>query len=165
MATHSSNLAWTIQPGKLLLPHSFRKRTKLLLPIDQTLDNPKFSSANFAVGCINYCAVLCLVAQSYLALCDPMDCRPLGSSVHGESPGKNTGVGCQALLQGIFAIQGSNPGLLHCRWIPYCLSHQRRLISIIHHIDVLLGKISLSHDVFHLVMMFSPSYTLHDSTW
>ena len=104
-------------------------------------------------------------AQLCPTLCDPVNCGPPGSSVYGESPGKNTGVGCQALLQGIFAIQGSNPGLLHCRWIPYCLSHQRSLISIIHHIEVLLGKISLSHDVFHLVMMFSPSYTLHDSTW
>ena len=41
-----------------------------------------------------------------------------------DSPGKNTGVGCQALLQGIFPTQGSNPGLLHCRWILYHLSHQ-----------------------------------------
>ena len=40
--------------------------------------------------------------------------------------GKNTGVGCHALLQGIFPIQGSNPGLLHCRWILYHLSHQGR---------------------------------------
>ena len=32
--------------------------------------------------------------------CDPMDCSPPGSSVHGDSPGKNTGVGCHALLQG-----------------------------------------------------------------
>ena len=53
-----------------------------------------------------------------------MNCRPPGSSVHGDSPGKNTGVGCQALLQGIFPTQGSNPGLLHCRWILYHLSHQ-----------------------------------------
>ena len=37
-----------------------------------------------------------------------------GSSVHGDSPGKNTGVGCHSLLQGIFLTQGSNPGLLHC---------------------------------------------------
>ena len=36
-------------------------------------------------------AVLCLVAQSCPALCDPMDFPP-GSSVHGDSPGKNTGV-------------------------------------------------------------------------
>ena len=41
-----------------------------------------------------------------------MDCSPPGSSVHGISPGKNTGVGCHALLQGIFPTQGSNPHLL-----------------------------------------------------
>ena len=40
-----------------------------------------------------------------------------------NSPGKNTGVGCHALLQGIFPTQGSNPGLPHCRWILYHLSH------------------------------------------
>ena len=51
--------------------------------------------------------VQCLVAQSCLTLCDPMDCNPSGSSVLGESPGKNTGVGCHALLQGIFTTQGS----------------------------------------------------------
>ena len=46
-------------------------------------------------------------------------------SLLSESPGKpNTGVACQALLQGIFSTQGSNPGLLHCRWILYHLSHQ-----------------------------------------
>ena len=44
-------------------------------------------------------AVLCLAAQSCPTLCDPMDCSPPGSSVHGASPGKNTGVGCHALLQ------------------------------------------------------------------
>ena len=37
---------------------------------------------------------------------------------------KNTGVGCQFLLQGIFPLRGSNPGLLHCRQILYCLSYQ-----------------------------------------
>ena len=39
-----------------------------------------------------------------------------------DSPGKNTGVGCHFLLQGIFLTQGSNPGLLHCRKILYQLS-------------------------------------------
>ena len=38
-------------------------------------------------------------------------------------PGKNIGVGCHALLQGIFSTQGLNPGLLHCRQILYPLSH------------------------------------------
>ena len=41
-------------------------------------------------------------------LCNPMDCSPPHSSVHGNSPGKNTGVGCHALLKGIFLTQGSN---------------------------------------------------------
>ena len=42
--------------------------------------------------------VLCLVAQSCLTLCDPMDCSLLGFSVHGASLGKNTGMACHALL-------------------------------------------------------------------
>ena len=42
-----------------------------------------------------------------------MDCNPPGSSAHGDSLGKNTGVGCHAQLQGIFPTQGSNPCLLN----------------------------------------------------
>ena len=56
------------------------------------------------------CYVLCLVAQLYVTVRDPVDRSPPGSSVHGNSPGKNTGVGCHALLQGIFPTQGANPG-------------------------------------------------------
>ena len=41
-----------------------------------------------------------------------------------NSPGKNTGVGCHVLLQGLFLTQGSNPSLQHWRQILYCLSHQ-----------------------------------------
>ena len=52
------------------------------------------------------CAVLCLVAQSCSTLCDSVDCSLPGSSVCGDSPGKNTGVGCHALFQGIFPTQG-----------------------------------------------------------
>ena len=47
-----------------------------------------------------------------LQSCDPMDCSLPGSSVHGDFPGKNTGVGCHALLQGILLTQGWNPHLL-----------------------------------------------------
>ena len=53
----------------------------------------------------------CFVAQSCPTLCDPMHCSPPGSSVHGDSPGKNAGVGCHSLLQGIFLTQGLNPSL------------------------------------------------------
>ena len=68
--------------------------------------------------------MLCLVGQSCLTLCNPMDCSPPGTSVHGDSPGKNTAVGCPAFLQGKFPTQGLNPGLPHCRWILYHQSHQ-----------------------------------------
>ena len=66
--------------------------------------------------------MLCLVAQWCLPLCSP--CSPPGSSVHGDFPGKNTGVGCHALLQSISPTQGLNPGLPCCRRIFYHLSHQ-----------------------------------------
>ena len=59
----------------------------------------------------------CLSAQLCPTLCNPMDCSLPGSSVHGDSPGKHTGVGCHILLQEIFPTQGSNPGLPHCRQI------------------------------------------------
>ena len=65
-----------------------------------------------------------LVAQLCLTLCDPMDCSPPGSSVHGDSPGMNAGVGCHGLLQGIFPTYVSKPRLSCCRWILYYLSHQ-----------------------------------------
>ena len=60
--------------------------------------------------------VLCLVTQSCPTLCNLMDCGLPGSSIHGDSLGKNTGVACHALLQGIFPTQGLKPRLL-------CLLH------------------------------------------
>ena len=49
---------------------------------------------------------------------------PRGLYSPWSSPGHNTGVGNLSLHQGIFPTQGSNPGLLHCRRIPYQLSHK-----------------------------------------
>ena len=57
----------------------------------------------------------CAWSLSYVWLCYPIDSSPPGSSVHEDSPGKNTGVHCQALLQGIFQTQELNWGLLNCR--------------------------------------------------
>ena len=68
--------------------------------------------------------ICCLVAKSCLALCHPMECSPPSSSVHGDSPDKNTTASCHALLQGIFPTQGQNSGLPFCRWILYHLSYQ-----------------------------------------
>ena len=55
------------------------------------------------------------VAQLCPTFCDPIPC---------DSLGQNTGVGSLSLLQEIFATQESNPGLLHCKWILYQLSHK-----------------------------------------
>ena len=52
---------------------------------------------------------VCLVTQSCPTVCGPLDCRPPGSSVHEDSPGKNTGVGCHAFLTGDFPNLGMEP--------------------------------------------------------
>ena len=70
--------------------------------------NIKSSYSDFLTMCV------CLVTQLCPTLCNPMD----------HSPGKNTGMGSHSLLQGIFFTQGSNLGLLHCRWILYNLNYQ-----------------------------------------
>ena len=51
-------------------------------------------------------------AHSHPTLCDPMNYRPAGSPSPWDFPGKNTGVGCHFLLQGIFPTQGS----ILCLW-------------------------------------------------
>ena len=61
---------------------------------------------------VSGCMHACSVAQSCLTLCDPMDCSPPGSSVHGILQA-GTRVGCHALLLGIFLTQGLNWGLLY----------------------------------------------------
>ena len=72
------------------------------------------------------CAVLSrLVVSDSLR---PHNCSLPGSSVHGDSPGKNTGLSCHFLLQGIFPNPGLKPGLLHCRQILYHLTHQGRYL-------------------------------------
>ena len=70
------------------------------------------------------CVCVFLVVQWCRTVGDHTGCSLPGSSVHRDSLGKNIGVGCHALLQGIFPTLGGNPGLPHCRQILYCLSHQ-----------------------------------------
>ena len=77
------------------------------------------------IRCINLGSYLCVLRHSVVSdsLC-PRGLQPARLLCPWDSPGKNTGVGCHALLQGIFPTQGSNPGLPHCRQILYQLSHQ-----------------------------------------
>ena len=70
---------------------------------------------------LNVC--VCSATRSYLTLCDPMDHKLPGSSVHGIFASKNTGAGCHFLLQGIFPTQESNPHLLHWQADSLPLSH------------------------------------------
>ena len=89
----------------LLLSDSVNNYTILLIPLTPTF----ICILNLSLPLLLSVSI-CLVSQSCLTLCNPMDCSLPGSSVHGNSPGKNTEVGCHALLQGIFPTRGSNPG-------------------------------------------------------
>ena len=124
MATHSSILAWRIPMDRgawWTRVHGVAKSRKGLS--DFHFSQQKLTQHFKAITCL-VSQFSCLVSQLCPTLCNPMNCCLSGSSVHRDSPGKNSGVGCHALLQGIFPIQGSNPGSLHCRWIFYYLSHQ-----------------------------------------
>ena len=68
-------------------------------------------SQNISCLLVPHACVHAKLLQSCLTLGDPMDSGPPSSSVHGNSPGKNPGEGCRALLQQIFTIQGLNPHL------------------------------------------------------
>ena len=61
-------------------------------------------------------------SESHSVVSDSL--RPHGLYTPWNAPGQNTRVGSLSLLQGIFPTQGSNPGLLYCRWILYQLSHK-----------------------------------------
>ena len=71
---------------------------------------------------LNIHLCMCSVPKSCPTLCIPMDCSLPGSSVHGIFPGKDTGVGCHAILWGIFPTQRLNHvfcGFCVGRWILY----------------------------------------------
>ena len=106
-----------LQPLQSCFPLPCHPLLPRLCPPEGVTQWPEGSAGRFLAG------VLFLVAQSCLTLCDPMDCSLPGSSVHGDSPGKNTDVDCHFLLQGIFPTQESNPDL-HGRRVLYLLSHQ-----------------------------------------
>ena len=79
--------------GQLYLPFH-------LWIVHQSALTPSIVASRPTPHSVPFYLLLCLVAQSCPTLCDPMDCSPPGFFVHGDSPGKNTGVGCHLLLQG-----------------------------------------------------------------
>jgi len=72
-------------------------------------------------------AVFVSVTQLCLALCNPMDCSPPGSSIHGTLQARILQWVAIPFSKGIFPIQGSNPDLLHHKQILYHLSHREVL--------------------------------------
>ena len=72
------------------------------------------------------CAVLCFTP---LLLCDSMDCSQAGSSVHGDFPSRNTGVGSSQPLE-------SRPDLPHCRRLLYHLSHLQNTLHYNYHCEI-----------------------------
>ena len=78
----------------------------------------------------------CACTQSHLIICDPLDCIPPGSTVHGISSGKNTGISCNFFFQGTFLTQGSNLNLLHWQVdsLPLSIGEAPRSLFVIYNI-------------------------------
>ena len=115
-------------------------------------------------------SVLCSVAQLCPALRNPVDCSPPGSSVHRGSSGKNTGVGCHALLQGIFPTQRSNSGFPHSRWILYSLSYQGSpfflyLVMVIIIFKIITFQYTMEESCLHSPYFLSFLITIISCSW
>ena len=67
------------------------------------------------------------MSESHSVVSDSL--HPCGLHSPWNSPGQNTGVGSQSLIQEIFPTQGSNPGLQHCRQSLYQLSPKGSLVK------------------------------------
>ena len=105
--------------------------------------------------------------------CNPMDSSLPGSSVHGILQGKNTGVGCHFLLQGIFPTQGSNLHLLHWQVGSLSVTHQGSpktiyllsilFVSIHLRIETLITRLRKSHLI--LFLYFLSLFTSYHFLW
>ena len=73
---------------------------------------------------MSYCCMCASSSVSRVPLLRPHGLQPARLLCPWDLPGKNTGVGCHFLLQGIFPTQGSNPSLLHWQVNFLPLRHQ-----------------------------------------
>ena len=71
-----------------------------------------------------------------------------------DSPGKNAGVGCHFLLQGIFLTQGLNPSLLHWQADSLLLSHQGYPLVIYHDLKNLSVSPSNKINLYYAAWQF-----------
>ena len=87
--------------------------------VDSGEESPSCVSVSLLPSPPHPCRLAC-AALSRSVVSDslqPLGLQPARLLCPWDSPGKNTGVGCHALLQGIVPSQGSKPGLLHCRQV------------------------------------------------
>ena len=103
---------WNIQNARALLA----RVQSGVSNVENSLASHTAAERDPAIPLLAMCACVLSHFSRVPLFVAPMDYGPPGSSVHGDSPGKNTGVGCHALLQGLFLTQGLNPRLL-------CLLH------------------------------------------
>ena len=84
---------------------------------------PKYWNCSFSISPSNeYSGLITVESESRSVMSNSL--CPHGLHSPWNSPGQNTGVGSFSLLEGIVPTQGSNPGLLHYRWILYQLSRK-----------------------------------------
>ena len=121
----ASNLDWWLISYMILYIFHFQKKAysifkeiyfirRKFISIRINIFIPTFQDSHLAYWSTLFCfgrpiIIMCLVTQSCPTLWDPMDCNLPGSSVRRDSPGKNTGVGCHALLQRISPTPGIKP--------------------------------------------------------
>ena len=116
-----SHACWATQDGQVMVERSDRMWSTGEgngKPLQYScLENP-INSMKIYVYTYMYIHMKVQVSQSCLTL------RPHGLYSLWNSPGQNPGVGSHSLFLRNFPTQGLNPGLLHCRWTLYQLSHQ-----------------------------------------
>ena len=108
---------WGLCTGCSLCQKSSSPDTHILIPLPSSnlCSKSSFSKKH---------TLKMLVTQSCLTLCDPMDYSIPGSSIHGILQARILELVAIPFSRGSSLTQGLNPGLLHCRQILYCLSHQ-----------------------------------------
>ena len=103
--------------NKQIQLHRVKRATFYYKYLSKSLFSWSFDLTDGSLQCVLVTSVVCDSLQ-------PHGLQPARLLCPWNSPGKTIGVGCHCLLQGTFPTQGSNSGLLNCRQILYCVSHQ-----------------------------------------
>ena len=111
-------------------------------------------------ACPKPSAYFSLYSLSHVRLLQPHGLWPARLLCPWDSPGKNIGVGCRFLLQGIFPTQEPNPGLLHCRVFTDC-----DMREALQHLDVLPtpehdSSTFRTQSEFHFLASQQPNHSL-----